>query len=135
MDWEFPKNQAPINSRFKLYMETASVALKSQCYAHADDCYQAALEILPTIPERDLYSCVSSLIGQLVYSPDDPREDPLVIFGQLLQTVDDYGFDPHADVRARIWIAMLRVLSRMTNPWMEEVRQECNDTLYGGDER
>lgn len=121
--------------RFKLYLETAVVALKYQCHGHADACYKAALEGLASVPERDLYSCATSLLGQLVYSPDDPREQPLSLIVILLKAIDDYTFDPHNDVKPHLWLATLRVLSRMATPWAEDVHLDCNDSLYGGDQR
>ncbi|XP_022656251.1 UPF0505 protein C16orf62 homolog isoform X2 [Varroa destructor] len=121
--------------RFKLYLETAIVALKYQCHAHADACYKAALDSLSTLPERELYSCVTLLLGQLVYSPDDPREDPLSLVKTLLEAIDEYVFDPHTDVKPRLWLATLRVLSRMATPWAEDIQLDCNDSLYGGDQR
>ncbi|OQR70016.1 UPF0505 protein C16orf62-like [Tropilaelaps mercedesae] len=121
--------------RFKLYLETAIVALKYQCHAHADACYKAALDSISTISERDLYSCVASLLGQLVYSPDDPREDPLSLVTTLLEAIDQYPFDAHIDVKPRLWLATLRVISRMATPWAEDVQIDCNDSLYGGDQR
>lgn len=111
------------------------MALKYQCHAHADACYKAALDSLSTLPERELYSCVTLLLGQLVYSPDDPREDPLSLVKTLLEAIDEYVFDPHTDVKPRLWLATLRVLSRMATPWAEDIQLDCNDSLYGGDQR
>ncbi|XP_053669641.1 VPS35 endosomal protein sorting factor-like [Anopheles nili] len=136
-----------VQMRMDLYMQSGQVALLNVCLQHADSCFEAALNLIPSVPrtvevdgkihstEGYVQTFAVNFLSTLVIVPDNPTQGVLYLLRLLLDVVPKFPSEPASAMVSNIYLHILDFLSvaaQEVYPY-HIANVISNDELYGSD--
>ncbi|XP_078273677.1 VPS35 endosomal protein-sorting factor-like isoform X3 [Rhinoraja longicauda] len=136
-----------IFARLNLYLHSGQIALANQCLSQADAFFKAAISLVAEVPkminidgkmrssEGYLLEFLNNFFSTLLIVPDHPDQGVLYLVRGLLNVIQDYIWEDHADTKVRIYINVLHLLAAASQEtYLYHVdKVDSNDNLYGSD--